>query len=86
MALLTARAIENQSYVIGVNRVGLDGNGHAYAGDSMVLDPQGKILFQAQDKEVLHTADLDAASQEAYRESFPAWRDADPWPSGASPQ
>jgi len=86
MALLTARAIENQSYVIGVNRVGLDGNGHAYAGDSMVLDPQGKILFQAQDKEVLHTADLDAASQEAYRESFPAWRDADPCPSGASPQ
>jgi len=75
--LLQARAIENQSYVVGVNRVGRDGNGHAYAGDSMVLDPQGTVLFHAQDREVIHTLALDAASQEAYRKKFPAWRDAD---------
>jgi omega-amidase len=41
-ALLTARAIENQAYVIGVNRVGLDGNGHAYSGDSMAWTPRGR--------------------------------------------
>lgn len=85
-ALLTARAIENQSYVIGVNRVGRDGNGHAYDGDTMALDPQGAVLFQARAKEVVHTVDLDGASQEIYRKSFPAWRDAEPWPSGESPQ
>lgn len=76
-ALLTARAIENQSYVIGVNRVGRDGKGHAYAGDSLALDPQGQIIFDAQDREVVHTVDLDAAAQEDYRQRFPAWRDAD---------
>jgi omega-amidase len=76
-ALLQARAIENQSYVVGVNRVGRDGNGHAYAGDSMIIDPQGKVLFDAQDREVIHTLNLNAAAQEAYRKKFPAWRDAD---------
>lgn len=84
MALLTARAIENQTYVIGVNRVGRDGNGHAYDGDTMALDPQGAVLFHARAKEVVHTVDLDAASQETYRKSFPAWRDAEPSPSGES--
>jgi len=44
--LLLARAIENQSYVIGVNRVGEDGPGNAYSGDSMIVDPKGKILKQ----------------------------------------
>ena len=76
-ALLTARAIENQAYIIGINRVGLDGNGHAYSGDSMALDPQGQVIFHARDQEVVHTVDLDASAQEAYRQSFPAWRDAD---------
>lgn len=76
-ALLTARAIENQAYIIGINRVGLDGNGHAYSGDSMALDPQGQVIFHARDQEVVHTVDLDASAQETYRQSFPAWRDAD---------
>ena len=75
--LLQARAIENQSYVVGVNRVGRDGNGHDYAGNSMIVDPQGKVLFDARDREVIHTLALDAAPQEAYRQKFPAWRDAD---------
>jgi predicted amidohydrolase len=42
--LLQARAIENQCYVIGVNRVGTDGNGHVYSGDSQVIDPLGNVL------------------------------------------
>lgn len=42
--LLTARAIENQSYVIGVNRIGSDGNGISHSGDSMVIDPWGGLL------------------------------------------
>jgi omega-amidase len=44
--LLTARAIENQSYVIGVNRVGEDGNQINYNGESMVVDPLGEVLYQ----------------------------------------
>ena len=79
-ALLKARAIENQVYVAGVNRVGRDGNGHAYAGDSMVLDPQGQVVFGAQDQSVVHTVDLDQKALEEYRQAFPAWRDADAWP------
>jgi predicted amidohydrolase len=84
-ALLKARAIENQAYVIGVNRVGQDGNGHAYAGDSVALDPQGRVLFHARDAEIAHTVDLDAAAQETYRQQFPAWRDADRPPPIFSP-
>ena len=84
-ALLTARAIENQAYVIGVNRVGRDGNGHDYSGDSMAVDPQGQVVFHAQDQEVVHTVALDAAAQDAYRQNFPAWRDADSMPSESPP-
>lgn len=46
-SLLTARAIENQGYVIWVNRIGNDGNGVYYSGDSMVIDPMGKVLAKA---------------------------------------
>lgn len=84
-ALLKARAIENQVYVIGVNRVGPDGNGHAYNGETMALDPQGQILYHAQNREAVHTVDLDAAAQEDYRQRFPAWRDADSGSQGAPP-
>lgn len=45
--LLQARAIENQSYVIGVNRVGTDGNGLDYAGDTMVVTPYGEVEYHA---------------------------------------
>ena len=78
-ALLKARAIENQTYVVGVNRVGRDGNGQAYVGDSMVLDPLGEVLYHAADREVVHTLNLDLALIEDYRRQFPAWRDADSW-------
>jgi len=78
-ALLKARAIENQTYVVGVNRVGRDGNGYAYAGDSMLLDPGGEIRFHAADRELVQMVDLDRTLLEEYRRQFPAWRDADSW-------
>mgnify|MGYP001232960952 FL=1 len=50
--LLKARAIENQSYVIGVNRVGVDGHEESYPGKSQVIDPQGEVICMAPDKEI----------------------------------
>ena len=76
-ALLLARAIENQCYVIGLNRVGTDGNGLTYSGDSSIIDPAGNILFQKQHAVCTHTAVLSGDELQAYRGSFPAWMDAD---------
>lgn len=75
--LLPARAVENQSYVIGVNRVGKDGNGHAYSGDSCVIAPTGETLFHQADVPCLHTEVLRYDRVREFRESFAAWRDAD---------
>ena len=77
--LLTARAIENQCYVVGVNRVGDDGNGIAHQGDSMVIDPLGTILYHQEKKEDIHTITLEKASLTEVRERFPFWKDADPF-------
>jgi len=78
-ALLKARAIENQAYVVGVNRVGRDGNGRTYAGDSVMVDYQGEVILHAGDHEAVHTVTIDGAGLETYRHNFPAWRDADTW-------
>jgi predicted amidohydrolase len=75
--LLPARAVENQSYVIGVNRVGQDGNGLAYSGDSSVIDPLGNILFQQEDIPCIYTVTLNNEIVREYRETFAAWQDAD---------
>lgn len=75
--LLRARAIENLSYCIGVNRVGTDGNGLSYAGDSVVLDFLGQPLVELGASELTATATLDPAALDAHRERFPAWMDAD---------
>ena len=75
--LLTARAIENQSYVIGVNRVGNDGNEIYHSGDSMVIDPLGEILYQKQHKEDVFTITLEKEKLEQIRNKFPFWKDAD---------
>jgi predicted amidohydrolase len=75
--LLQARAIENQCYVIGVNRVGSDANGLTYSGDSAVMDPQGHILFHQAHQACAHSARLYYDALEVYRKEFPAWRDAD---------
>lgn len=76
-ALLQARAIENQCYVVGVNRVGEDGNAIYHSGDSMVIDPLGEILYHKADDEDLFTITLDKAHLNEVRERFPFWRDAD---------
>ena len=76
-SLLQARAIENLCYVIGVNRVGTDGNGLTYSGDTCVIDPTGNILFQKSHAACTHTAQLSYSELQEYRKSFPAWMDAD---------
>ena len=76
-ALLKARAIENLSYVIGVNRVGQDGNGLAYSGDSTVIDPVGNVLFDISDESAVRTVVLSREILEKWRRDFPAWMDAD---------
>lgn len=77
-ALLTARAIENQAYVAGCNRVGSDGNGCHYRGDSRVINPQGEIIATADaHKATRIDAELSMVALREYREKFPAWRDAD---------
>ena len=75
--LLQARAIENQSYVVGVNRVGKDGNEIHYSGDSMIIDPLGEILYQKKEEEDIFTISLDRDYLQTAREKFPFWKDAD---------
>ncbi|WP_296219487.1 amidohydrolase [Pseudomonas sp. UBA2684] len=77
--LLPARAIENLCYVAAVNRIGEDGKGHAYSGDSQVLDFQGEPLLGAGAADGVFRATLSATELAAYRERFPAYRDADPF-------
>src|SRR5579863_83061 len=75
--LLQARAIENQSYVVGVNRVGEDGNGIAHSGDSMIIDPLGETLYHAAPTEEVFTLTLTKDRLDTVRERFPFWRDSD---------
>ena len=76
-ALLAARAIENQCYVAGVNRVGTD-PGNEYCGGSRVIDPYGKIIASCEDgREMEVTAEVDMDVLEAFRDRFPVLNDAD---------
>ncbi|MGH2684215.1 MAG: carbon-nitrogen family hydrolase [Actinomycetota bacterium] len=68
--LLQARAIENQAYVVGVNRVG-SGDGLDYAGDSMIIDPMGDVLASAAGGEAVLVADVDPAVVREVRASLP---------------
>jgi omega-amidase len=74
--LLRARAIENLSYVVGVNRVGFDEKHQHYAGDSAVYGPAGEVVLHSQEAGCLITT-LDAQVLLKYREMFPADLDAD---------
>jgi omega-amidase len=80
--LLRARAIENLAYCIGVNRIGTDGNGLDYAGDSAAIDPVGTVLAELAWSEQVHTLTLDPQRLLDHRERFPAWRDADDFELG----
>lgn len=75
--LLPARAIENLCYVAAVNRVGEDGKGHGYTGDSQVLDFQGETLLSAGEADGVFRVHLSSEALLSYRERFPAHLDAD---------
>lgn len=77
LSLLQARAIENQCYVIGVNRVGEDGHQIYHSGDSMVIDPLGEVLFTKKDEACVHTLTISKEQLQAYRRQFPFLRDGD---------
>jgi predicted amidohydrolase len=68
--LLQARAIENQAYVVGCNRVGTAGDGSQHAGDSRIVDPMGELLATAAGVETIVLADVDPAVVTATRERF----------------
>ncbi|MFK3779295.1 amidohydrolase [Agrobacterium sp. NPDC089420] len=76
-SLLPARAIENQAYVIGVNRVGIDGNDLAYDGDSMVIDPLGEICFHANVNVTVHQQRLSRRMLDETRERLPFLRECE---------
>lgn len=75
--LLQARAIENLCYVIGVNRVGTDGNNLAYAGDSLLVDFKGGLQLDLVGDDQILTSELSATDLAEFRTKFPAHLDAD---------
>ncbi len=75
--LLQARAIENQCYVVGVNRVGNDGNNIYYSGESMIIDPMGEVVYTKKDEEDVFTMTLDKTHLQTVREKLPFLKDAD---------
>jgi predicted amidohydrolase len=74
VALLQARAIENQCYVAGCNRTGTDPQ-HRYGGRSLIIDPKGRILADGESGEKIISAAIDLPSLQDYRKSFPALQD-----------
>ena len=75
--LLMARAIENQCYVVAVNRVGNDGNGIYHSGNSMVISPLGEIIFEKAHETVEHTLQLNGDLLVEVRNTLPFLKDAD---------
>lgn len=75
--LLKARAIENLSYTIGVNRIGQDGNGVEHNGHSAFISPKGETIFFSEGIESIKTLDINMHSLQAYRDKFPAQFDGD---------
>jgi len=77
LSLLEARAIENQAWVIGLNRVGKDGNGLQYPGRSVVFDPVGATAADLGDQECTQLVTLDLDMLNEVRHDFPFQNDAD---------
>lgn len=75
--LIPARAIENQAFVVAVNRVGHDGNEIYHSGDSMCIDPNGKVIYYKPNDEDLYTFSINKEDLIAARQSFPFLKDAD---------
>lgn len=78
ITLLKARAIENQCYVAGVNRVGVDGTGIKYCGDSMILGPKGEIIASGErNRQCAVYGEISTEELSDFRERFPVLNDAD---------
>ena len=75
--LLQARAIENQCYVVGVNRVGDDPNDIHYSGESMIIDPMGEVLYTKKEVEDIFTMTINKTHLQTVREKLPFLKDAD---------
>ncbi len=76
-ALLQARAIENQCYVIGLNRIGIDGNGLHYPAESCIIGPLGDIMYSKPELDDIVTIQLDKHVLNDLRASFPFQKDKD---------
>jgi len=76
-SLLVARAIENQCYVIGVNRIGEDGTKLNHSGDSMIVGPLGETIYHQEHKDDIFTYTLEKERLTDARGKFPFWKDAD---------
>ncbi len=77
--LIAARAIENQAFIIGVNRVGHDGNEIYHSGDSMCIDPNGKTVYYKPNDEDLYTFSISKEEVNKTRNALPFLKDADPF-------
>jgi len=75
--LLQARAVENQAYAAGVNRIGIDGSGIEYPGCSMIFDPLGSTAADLRSREGMETARLSRSALDSFRSKFPVWKDSD---------
>lgn len=76
--LLIARAIENQAYLVGVNRIGIDGNGFSHSGDSCILNPRGELMSSpSSNVELIETQSLSYSYLEEFRKAFPVLLDGD---------
>jgi len=80
--LLQARALENLSYCVGLNRVGEDGMQIAYNGQSLAFDFKGQIISDMQDQDTVTTIELSKSALTDFRKKFPAYLDADPFHLG----
>ena len=75
--LIPARAVENQAYVIGLNRFGYDGNEVFHSGDSMCIDPNGKVIYYKPNEEDIYTFSINAEELSKTRSALPFLKDAD---------
>ena len=77
-SLLVARAIENQAYVAGVNRIGYDGHGTWHSGNSMAIDAKGNVVYATEEgKEEIKTVTFSAGDLQLFRDSFTVGMDWD---------
>ncbi|MEZ4906621.1 MAG: nitrilase-related carbon-nitrogen hydrolase [Saprospiraceae bacterium] len=74
---LKSRAIENQSYIVGVNRIGIDGNGFDYCGNSMIIDYNGNEIINSHNSEGLFISEIKKSDLIKYRKKYPFIKDQD---------